>query len=89
MDWLTLPWLMENLEWAVGLLGLGCILLFFLPIVLGWQLQSMDSTSSNNTAVIIFLFYTRFRNCKNKKTAKKSIQIDPSDENRFKKIDRQ
>ena len=39
MDWLTLEWLMRNLEWAVGLLVVGCIILFFFPILLGWQLK--------------------------------------------------
>ena len=39
MDWLTLEWLMINLEWAVGLLAIGCIILLFFPILLGWQLK--------------------------------------------------
>tara|TARA_Y200000002_G_C22357743_1_gene527742 strand:+ start:333 stop:476 length:144 start_codon:yes stop_codon:yes gene_type:complete len=39
MEWLTLEWLMINLEWAVGLLVFGCIILFFFPILLGWQLK--------------------------------------------------
>ena len=39
MDWLTLEWLMLNLEWAVGLLVVGCIILFFFPVVLGLQLK--------------------------------------------------
>tara|TARA_A100001015_G_C14724999_1_gene607487 strand:+ start:432 stop:575 length:144 start_codon:yes stop_codon:yes gene_type:complete len=39
MEWLTLEWLMINLEWAVGLLVIGCIILFFFPILLGWQLK--------------------------------------------------
>ena len=30
---------MRNLEWAVGLLVVGCIILFFFPILLGWQLK--------------------------------------------------
>ena len=30
---------MINLEWAVGLLVIGCIILFFFPILLGWQLK--------------------------------------------------
>ncbi len=38
MEWLTLEWLMINLEWAVGLLVIGIIILFFFPILLGWQL---------------------------------------------------
>ena len=36
MEWFTLEWLMENLEWAVGLLVIGCIILFFFPILLGF-----------------------------------------------------
>ena len=40
MDWLTLEWLMKNLEWAVGLLGVGCIILFFFPIILGIDLKN-------------------------------------------------
>ena len=39
MEWFTLEWLMRNLEWAVGLLAMGCIILFFFPILLGWQLR--------------------------------------------------
>ena len=39
MDWFTLQWLMSNLEWAVGLLVLGIIILFFFPVLLGWQLK--------------------------------------------------
>jgi len=38
-DWLTLEWLMINLEWAVGILAVGCIILFFFPLLLGWQLK--------------------------------------------------
>jgi hypothetical protein len=30
---------MINLEWAVGLLAIGCIILFLFPILLGWQLK--------------------------------------------------
>jgi hypothetical protein len=44
MEWFTLKWLMQNLEWAVGLLMVGCIILFFFPILLGFQLkQEKDS----------------------------------------------
>ncbi len=39
MEWFTLEWLMKNLEWAVGLLAIGCIILFFFPVLLGWQLR--------------------------------------------------
>ena len=48
MEWLTLEWLMRNLEWAVGLLLVGCILLFFFPILLGLQLkQGKDSENES------------------------------------------
>ncbi len=39
MDWLTLKWLMTNLEWIIGILLFGCLILFFFPILLGWQLK--------------------------------------------------
>ncbi|SVC38720.1 uncharacterized protein METZ01_LOCUS291574 [marine metagenome] len=42
MDWFTLEWLMQHLEWAVGLLLIGCIILFFFPILLGWQLKQYE-----------------------------------------------
>ena len=42
MEWFTLEWLMRNLEWAVGLLMVGCIILFFFPILLGLQLKEDD-----------------------------------------------
>ena len=34
---------MRNLEWAVGLLVVGCIILFFFPILLGWQLKQDEN----------------------------------------------
>jgi hypothetical protein len=42
-DWFTLEWLMNNLEWAVCLLSVGCVILFFFPVLLGWQLKKSDS----------------------------------------------
>ena len=39
MDWFTLEWLMKNLEWAVGLLVVGCLVLFLFPIFLGYDLK--------------------------------------------------
>ena len=44
MEWLTLDWLMSNLEWAVGILIVGIIILFFFPILLGWQLKNDAKT---------------------------------------------
>jgi len=48
MDWLTLEWLMLNLEWAVGLLIVGCIILFFFPVVLGLQLKKDAKKNEKN-----------------------------------------
>jgi len=33
---------MRNLEWAVALLVVSCIILFFFPILLGWQLKKQE-----------------------------------------------
>jgi len=41
-EWFTFSWLMEHLEWAVGLLLIGIIILFFFPIMLGWQLKQRE-----------------------------------------------
>tara|TARA_Y100000768_G_scaffold211840_1_gene159609 strand:- start:249 stop:371 length:123 start_codon:yes stop_codon:yes gene_type:complete len=34
-----MAWLQEHLSWAIGLLLVGIIILFFFPILLGWQLK--------------------------------------------------
>jgi hypothetical protein len=39
---------MQHLEWAVGLLLFGCIILFFFPILLGWQLTQDDENDSDS-----------------------------------------
>ena len=43
LEWFTLEWLMRNLEWAVALLAFGCVILFFFPILLGWQLKQKNN----------------------------------------------
>tara|TARA_B100001175_G_C19327540_1_gene550825 strand:+ start:194 stop:340 length:147 start_codon:yes stop_codon:yes gene_type:complete len=48
MEWLTLEWLMNNLEWAVAILIFGCIILFFFPILLGWQLNKEAKSKKKN-----------------------------------------
>ena len=48
MEWLTLEWLMKNLEWAVGLLVFGCIILFLFPVLLGWQLKKDVDKEAND-----------------------------------------
>ena len=45
MEWLTLDWLMSNLEWSVGILIVGIIILFFFPILLVWQLKNDAKTN--------------------------------------------
>tara|TARA_Y100000590_G_scaffold193862_1_gene220309 strand:+ start:387 stop:539 length:153 start_codon:yes stop_codon:yes gene_type:complete len=49
MEWFTLEWLMRNLEWAVALLLAGCIILFFYPILLGWQLRQDEKKDKDGT----------------------------------------
>ncbi|MBT3180186.1 MAG: hypothetical protein HN340_04730 [Candidatus Marinimicrobia bacterium] len=48
MDWFTLEWLMRNLEWAVGILGVGCLILFFFPLLLGWQLKQGNNDEQDS-----------------------------------------
>ena len=49
MEWFTLEWLMQHLEWAVALLLVGSIILFFFPILLGWQLRQDDKKAKEKT----------------------------------------
>tara|TARA_A100001011_G_C13762376_1_gene615785 strand:+ start:22 stop:174 length:153 start_codon:yes stop_codon:yes gene_type:complete len=49
MDWLTLDWLMKNLEWAVAILLIGCVILFFFPVILGWQLKQDEKKKQLKT----------------------------------------
>ena len=49
MEWFTLEWLMQHLEWAVALLLVGCIILFFFPILLGWQLRQDKKKAKEKT----------------------------------------
>ena len=48
MEWLTLDWLMRHLEWAVALLIVGVIILFFFPILLGWQLKQENDNKNDH-----------------------------------------
>ena len=41
-DWLTMSWVQQNLEWLVGFLIVGIIVLFFFPLLLGWQLNKEE-----------------------------------------------
>ncbi|SVC91176.1 uncharacterized protein METZ01_LOCUS344030 [marine metagenome] len=40
LDWLTFQWLMDNLGWIVFGLLLSLGLLFFFPLLLGFQLKN-------------------------------------------------
>ena len=48
LDWLTLKWLMENLEWIVVFLCLSVIILFFFPVLLGYDLYKKDENIIND-----------------------------------------
>ena len=61
MDWLTLDWLMKNLEWAVGLLAVGCIILFLFPVFLGYDLKK--GGSEGNILVGRTTLYINSSNC--------------------------
>ena len=37
-EWFTLLWLMQNLHWFIVLLGAGIVILFFFPVILGYDL---------------------------------------------------
>jgi len=37
-----MSWVQQNLEWLVGLLIVGIIILFFFPLLLGWQLKKEE-----------------------------------------------
>lgn len=39
-DWLTLSWLMKNLDWFIILLALSMLILFLFPVLLGYDLKT-------------------------------------------------
>ena len=41
-DRLTMSWLQNHLEWEIGLLLVGINIIYFIPIILGWQLKKED-----------------------------------------------
>ncbi len=38
-DWITLKWLMENLNWIIGFLIFSTLILFLFPVLLGYDLK--------------------------------------------------
>ena len=41
-DWLTIQWLMSNLEWIIIFLIISVLILFFFPVILGYDLYKKD-----------------------------------------------
>tara|TARA_Y100000996_G_scaffold375851_1_gene326880 strand:- start:2164 stop:2307 length:144 start_codon:yes stop_codon:yes gene_type:complete len=41
-DWLTLGWLMENLNWIILFLSISIIILFLFPVLLGYDLYDKE-----------------------------------------------
>jgi len=39
-DWFSIYWLMQNLHWFILLLGIGIIVLFLFPVLLGYDLKN-------------------------------------------------
>ena len=43
LDWLTLGWLMKNLNWIILFLSISIIILFLFPVLLGYDLYDKES----------------------------------------------
>jgi len=43
-DWFTLSWLMENLHWFILFLVISIIVLFFFPVLLGYDLKKKNNS---------------------------------------------
>ena len=39
-EWFNLLWLMKNLHWFILILAIGIIILFFFPLLLGYDLKN-------------------------------------------------
>jgi len=50
-EWFTLLWLMENLNWFILLLGFGIIILFFFPVLLGYDLTKKNDSTKNKEKI--------------------------------------
>ena len=48
LDWLTLTWLMNNLEWIIAFLSISILILFFFPVLLGYDLYKKDDEMIEN-----------------------------------------
>ena len=82
MEWFTLNWLMNHLEWAVGILAFGCAILFIFPIILGLDMkkktldeQSMESIPLISLLIIVFAFIILGEQIKLKKEVRKLSKL--------------
>ena len=57
-----MSWVQQNLEWLVGFLIVGIIVLFFFPLLLGWQLNKEEEKmiSGNGSLQIISILVLAF-----------------------------
>tara|TARA_Y100001934_G_C11637555_1_gene444034 strand:- start:50 stop:205 length:156 start_codon:yes stop_codon:yes gene_type:complete len=47
-DWFTIYWLMENLHWFILVLSFSMLILFFFPILLGYDLKKKADKINDN-----------------------------------------
>ena len=47
-SWFTLQWLMENLNWIIIFLSISTLILFFFPVILGYDLYKEDKDIGDN-----------------------------------------
>ena len=41
-EWLTLSWIMKNLNWIILFMSISIIVLFLFPVLLGYDLYDKD-----------------------------------------------
>ena len=46
-EWFNIMWLMQNLHWFILILGLGILMLFFFPVLLGYDLKQKAQDQTN------------------------------------------
>ena len=58
-DWFTLSWLMNNLHWFILLLTITIIILFFFPVLLGFDLKNKaeDIKKKENDQFIYYCIF--------------------------------
>ena len=47
-EWFTIVWLMQNLQWFILLLVVGVIVLFFFPLLLGYDLKKKADKTTDD-----------------------------------------